>query len=66
MRHLSEQMRRTPGSSNKMIKPMEKSSYLDGLKKMDNSLKPLPRGRIIIVHKNFKGRKQRKEKNYLT
>lgn len=40
-----------------MIKPIEEFSYLGGLKKMDNSLKPLPRWGIITVHKNFKGRK---------
>lgn len=42
-----------------MIKPIEEYSYLGGLKKMDNSLKPLPRLGIIIVYKNFKGRKAR-------
>ncbi|CAK7297105.1 hypothetical protein VULLAG_LOCUS5911 [Vulpes lagopus] len=50
-------MRGTPGKSSKMIKPIEESSYLGGLKKMDNSLKPLPRWEIITVHKNFKAGK---------
>lgn len=50
-------MKRTPDKSSKMIKPIEESSYLGGLKKIDNSLKPLPRWGIIIVYKNFKGRK---------
>lgn len=50
-------MKRTPGKSSKMIKPIEESSYLGGLKKIDNSLKPLPRWGIIIVYKSFKGRK---------
>lgn len=54
-------MRGTPGKSSKMIKPIEESSYLGGLKKMDNSLKPLPRCEIITVHKNFKGRKAKEE-----
>jgi len=36
-------MKRTPDKSSKMIKPIEESSYLGGLKKIDNSLKPLPR-----------------------
>lgn len=40
-----------------MIKPIEEFSYLGGLKKMDNSLKPLPGWGIITDHKNFKGRK---------
>lgn len=57
-------MRGTPGKSSKMMKPIEESSYLGGLKKMDNSLKPLPRWEIITVHKNFKGRKRKK--GYLT